>query len=189
MKNRILIKTERLILRPFKLSDSKTVQRLAGDYSVADTTLNIPFPYEDGMAEQWISIHQEKFEVGELINYAITLKPQNEIIGAIGLTMTKKFNRAELGYWIGKQYWNKGICTEASIALINYAFKNHNLHKIIATHLIRNSASGKVMAKIGMKLEGTLREHVKKWDKMEDINTYGILKSEWDNNKQNSNGT
>ncbi|MBN2444004.1 MAG: GNAT family N-acetyltransferase [Spirochaetales bacterium] len=180
MKTREILETKRLILRPFTVDDAALVQKFAGDFSVADTTLNIPYPYEDGIAEEWISTHQDKYESGELINYAITLKPQNDIIGAIGLTVTKEFNRAELGYWIGKPYWNQGYCTEASIALIDYAFKNHNLHKITANHFSRNPASGKVMQKTGMKLEGTLREHVKKWDKMEDLIMYGILKSEWE---------
>lgn len=181
MKPRQIIETERLKLRPFERADAKTIQKYAGDYSIADTTLNIPHPYIDGMAEEWISSHQEKYEAGELINFAITLKPNNEIIGAIGLSVNKRFNRAELGYWIGKPFWNKGICTEASISLIDYAFKNHDFHKIIANHILRNPASGKVMKKIGMTLEGTFKEHVKKWDKMEDLNSYGILKSEWEN--------
>jgi len=179
MKNRQIIETKRLKLRPFEMSDASMVQKYAGDYSVADTTLNVPHPYEDGMAEEWILTHQKGYDEGELINYAITLKPENDIIGAIGLTINKIFNQAELGYWIGKTYWNKGICTEAAIALIDYAFKYHESHKIIATHILRNQASGKVMQKIGMKLEGTFKEHVKKWDKMEDVNAYGILRSNW----------
>lgn len=185
MKLRQTIETERLKLRPFEERDAKTVQKYAGDYTVADTTLNIPYPYKDGMAEEWILSHQEKYESGELITYAITLKPDNEIIGAVGLTINKRFNRAELGYWIGKPFWNRGICTEASISLIEYAFENHGFHKITANHIVRNPASGKVIEKVGMTLEGTFKEHVKKWNKMEDLKCYGILQSEWRKNKAN----
>ena len=60
------------------------------------------------MAEEWISTHLPKFEAGELANFAIVLKETQELIGAIGLTINKRFKRAELGYWIGKPYWNKG---------------------------------------------------------------------------------
>ncbi len=74
MKERSTIETKRLLLRSFELSDAKDVQRLAGDRAIADTTLNIPHPYEDGMAEEWISVHRLKFEAGELSNFAIVLR-------------------------------------------------------------------------------------------------------------------
>ncbi|OFW54113.1 MAG: GNAT family N-acetyltransferase [Actinobacteria bacterium RBG_13_35_12] len=179
MKKRIQLKTDRLLLRPFELSDAPRVKELAGDKAIADTTLNIPYPYKDGMAEQWISTHQPKFESGELANYAIILKSTKELVGAIGLNIEKRFNRAELGYWIGKEYWNQDYCTEASKAMLEYGFRNLGLNKIIATHITRNPASGEVMKKIGMKKEGFFREHVIKWKKYEDIVSYGILKKEW----------
>ena len=63
------------VLRPFRTADADEVQRLAGDRAVADTTLNIPHPYEDGMAEKWISNHRDWFERGEQAVFAVTLKP------------------------------------------------------------------------------------------------------------------
>ena len=179
-KERLNLETKRILLRPFELSDGPRVKKLAGDKSIADTTLNIPHPYKDGMAEEWILTHQSKFENEELVNCAIILKPIQELIGAIGLTIDKRFNRAELGYWVAKEYWNQGYCTEASKVILKYGFHELGLHRIIATHIIRNPASGKVMEKIGMKKEGILREHVIKWDKYEDVVSYGILKKEWE---------
>ena len=175
MKNRPQIKTERLLLRPFELSDAPKVREMAGEKAIADTTLNIPYPYEKGMAEEWISTHQPKFETGELANFAVVLKATHELVGAIGLTINKKFKRAELGYWIGRQYWNNGYCTEAGHAIIKYGFDNLDLHKIIATYLTRNPASGKVMEKLGMTKEGIFKEHVIKWEKFEDLISYGIF--------------
>ena len=58
------------------------------------------------------------------------------------------------------------------------------LHRITATHIIRSPVSGKVMEKIGMKKEEVLREHVIKWDKYEDVVSYGILKKEWETHYQ-----
>jgi len=173
------LETDRLLLRPFELSDAPRVKELAGDRAIADTTLNIPHPYEDGMAEEWISTHQPKFESGELANRAIVLESTGELIGAIGMTVANRFNRAELGYWIGKEYWSQGYCTEGAKAMIGYGFREMGLHKIVASHLTRNPASGRVMQKIGMKKEALFQEHVIKWGKYEDVVYYGILRSEW----------
>ncbi len=177
MKKRPELETERLLLRPFELADASRIKKLAGDKAIADTTLNIPHPYEKGMAEEWISTHQPKFEAGELVNFAVVLKTTQELIGAIGIGINKNFKRAELGYWIGKQYWNNGYCTEAGHTIIKYGFDNFDLHKIVATHLTRNPASGKVMVKLNMVKEGIFKEHVIRWGKFEDLVSYGILKS------------
>jgi len=61
MKESPTLETTRLILRPFTVADAPDVQRLAGDREIASSTLNVPHPYEDGMAEQWIGTHQEKY--------------------------------------------------------------------------------------------------------------------------------
>jgi [ribosomal protein S5]-alanine N-acetyltransferase len=177
------LETKRLILRPFKLSDADRVRKLAGDKKIADTTLNIPYPYEKGTAKEWISQHKTKFESDESVHLAIVLKTTREIIGAIGLHIEKRHNRAELGYWIGKDCWNFGYCTEAAKAIVKYGFEELNLNKIKSSHFSRNPASGKVMRKIGMKKEGFRKEHVKKWDKYEDLVQYAILRREWKNQK------
>jgi ribosomal-protein-alanine N-acetyltransferase len=179
VKIRPTIKTERLVLRPFELADAKDVQRLAGARAIADTTLNIPYPYEDGMAEEWISTHQPKFEAGNLCNFAVVLRNSGELIGAIGLVIVSRFERAELGYWIGKPYWQKGYCTEAGRAVLQYGSTVLKLNRIHASHLTRNPSSGRVMQKIGMVREGRARQHVKRWDRFEDLELYGILREEW----------
>lgn len=170
------IETERLILRPFSLEDAKEVQRLAGDIEIAKTTLHIPHPYKDGMAEEWISRHVEEYKRAISLTLAITNREQKYLIGAIGLAINKEHDRAELGYWVGRPYWNKGYCTEAAKELCDYGFQKIGLNKICAAHLKRNPASGKVMQKIGMKQEGIFKEHVKKWGKYEDLVYYGMLK-------------
>jgi len=132
LKERPAIETERLLIRPFELSDAKDVQCLAGDRAIANTTLNITHPYEDGMAEEWISAHQPMFEAGELSNFAIVLKTTDRLIGAIGLSIVPRFERAELKYWIGRPYWKNGYCTEPGRAVIRYGFSVLNLNRIHA---------------------------------------------------------
>lgn len=176
--------TKRLILRPFELSDAKTVQELAGDWAIADTTLSIPYPYEDGAAEQWISTHKGKFEAREFVNFAVILRRKGQLVGAIGLALAPHFDRAELGYWTGKPFWDKGYCTEASEAVLEYGFLQLGLNRIYAQHLKRNPASGRVMQKLGMRREGTVRQHVKKWSNYEDLVIYGLLRTEWERRRR-----
>jgi len=173
------LSTERLTLRKFRVSDASTVETLAGSRDVAEMTLNIPHPYEAGLAEEWFQSHQDDFEKGEGIVFAIVLKDSLELIGAMGLIFTRRFNRAELGYWIGKPYWGRGYATEAAKELLRYGFEECGLNRIYATHMTRNPASGRVMEKIGMEQEGKLKEHALKWDEYVDMAIYGILKDDW----------
>lgn len=173
------LQTERLILRPFTLADSKRVQQLAGAYEIADTTGHMPHPYEDGMAEEWISENEREFSAGESATFALTLRESGEVIGAIGLIIQSNHRRAEMGYWLGLPYWGQGYMTEAARALLRYAFDRLNLNRVYASHFSRNPASGRVMQKAGMTYEGTLRGHFIRWTEPEDLVYYGIQKSEW----------
>jgi ribosomal-protein-alanine N-acetyltransferase len=170
--------TARLVLRPFMVADAPDVQRLAGEREVASTTLNIPHPYEAGMAEQWINTRHEVYARGEGISFAIVRRADHVLIGAIGLRLEQPHARAELGYWIGVPFWRQGYCTEAARAVVRYGFEVLGLHRIYAAHLTRNPASGRVLQKLGMTYEGCARQHVQKWDVFEDVAMYGILRSE-----------
>jgi RimJ/RimL family protein N-acetyltransferase len=173
------IYTDRLVLRPFSLEDAEDVQCLAGDWDIAATTLSIPHPYERGMAESWISTHHDEFIRGRKTVFAVAHRELGELLGAVSLTLRRVHRCAELGYWIGKPYWNHGYATEAAIAAIHYGFRELHLHRIYATHLGRNPASGRVMTKAGMHREGNLREHVLKWGAFDDLVTYGVLACEY----------
>jgi len=180
MGERPSLATERLLLRPFSLSDANDVQRLAGDRAIADTTINIPHPYEDGMAEEWIGKHQETFDQGKGVTFAITTKADGALVGAISLMGVSAGHQAEMGFWVGKPYWNEGFCTEAANAVLRYAFEQMGLVRVHAIHFSRNSASGRVMQKVGMKHEGRRAHHVRKWGVFEDLDLYGILREDWE---------
>jgi ribosomal-protein-alanine N-acetyltransferase len=175
------LETGRLKLRPFALADAKRVQELAGDPDIAAPTLGIPHPYPDGAAEAWISTHAGGFDQGTLLDLSITLKPHGELIGAVGLSSIDKANaRAELGYWIGKPYWNQGYCTEACRAIIEYGFCHLDLNRVQARHLPWNPASGRVMQKLGMTREGVQRQVVRRPDCFHDLVVYSLLRAEFD---------
>jgi [ribosomal protein S5]-alanine N-acetyltransferase len=180
MKRRPILRTQNLIIRPFEPSDANDIQRLAGDKSIADTTLNIPYPYEDGMAEHFIKKAKQRLTDGLSFEWAIELKAIKKIIGAIGLiNYSKRYQTAELGYWIGKSYWNNGYCSEAAKKMIEFAFSNLKMHKVYACHFKRNKASARIIQKIGMKYEGTFKEHVRRWNHFEDLVYLGILNPDW----------
>lgn len=179
MKALPTIQLERLLLRPFSIDDAAVVQELAGDKYIAEMTLNIPHPYEDGMAEAWIKTHVDNFNEDRLLTLAIVHQEEKYLIGTISMGFNKMFDHGELAYWIGREYMNNGYCTEAAKGIVKYAFEEMKLNRIHARHLGKNPASGKVMKKIGMKYEGLLRQHVKKWGEYEDLVQYGLLKDEY----------
>jgi RimJ/RimL family protein N-acetyltransferase len=169
--------TDRLVLRPFVLADAPAVQRLAAHREIAANTLLIPHPYPEGAAEEWIDGHDEA-SANHI--FAVTLRDVGEAMGAIGLHVERKHERAEIGYWLGVPYWGNGFITEAARAVVGYAFGDGGLNRVFACHFSRNPASGRVLLKIGMKREGTMRQHLVKWGERVDVDYYGIVREEWE---------
>lgn len=179
MKSAPTLHTKRLILRSFTLDDAQDVQKLAGERDIAATTSTLPHPYEDGMAEKWINTHQPRIENGTGIVWAITLKengtqPNTILIGAIDINIDKEEVIGELGYWIGKPYWNSGFCSEAAKQVVDYGLDVLKLRSIHAFHFGRNPASGRVMQKIGMDFEERFPNAIEKWGVLEDLVKYSI---------------
>lgn len=170
--------TERLRLRPFTLEDVEDVQRICSDREIAANTRTIEHPYPEGAAELWIRQHQKFWETGKSAIFAICIAETEELVGAIGLELNSDDHHAELGYWIEATHRGKGYATEASKTVIRFAFEELGLHRVVAHHLSRNPSSGRVMVKIGMQREGLLRGHARKWGVFEDIEIYGILKTD-----------
>jgi [ribosomal protein S5]-alanine N-acetyltransferase len=170
--------TQRLCLRPFRLSDAADVTLLAGDERVAATTLNLPHPYPEVLANQWIASHEDNFTTRKSLVLGICHRIDGYLIGAIGLTIKHELDNAELGYWISAEFWNSGYATEAAYAMTKYGFENLHLHKIFAHYFAGNDSSGRVMQKIGMKEEGFLRQHVKHHGHYEDLHLYGFLQAD-----------
>ncbi len=174
-----VLDTARLRLRPFTLADAPEVQRLAGAREIAATTLRIPHPYPDGVAEGWILSHPGAWERGDELNLAIARLEDGALLGAIGLALALADARAELGYWIGVPFWGRGYATEAARALVAYGFEVLHLERIHACHFAGNPASGRVLRNAGMIHEGTQRRHVVKWGRTEDLELYGMLREEF----------
>ena len=101
------------------------------------------------------------------------------LIGIIALEFNHLARLAELGYWLGVPYWNKGYATEAARAVVEYGFKVLRLNRIQARHMTNNPASGRVLQKLGMAYEGTHRQATRRFGAYQDLAVYAILRSEY----------
>jgi len=169
------LQTDRLLLRPYALTDVSDLVRLAGAQEIAATTLRIPHPYREQDAVEFISSFQAEADMGTSARFAITLIDGGALCGGIGLRIEKAHQHAEVGYWIGVPYWGKGYATEAGRAVIRYGFETLALRRIFASCLTSNAASGRVLKKLGMQYEGCQRSHICKWEKFYDLDLYGML--------------
>jgi RimJ/RimL family protein N-acetyltransferase len=174
------LQTERIILRPLTPEDASDMARLAGRREIADRTISIPHPYSVEQARQWIAGQVELFANGKFLVFGMQLKEQGALAGTVGLReIDAEHSQAELGFWVALELWGQGYATEAARAVVNYGFKQLGLNRVYAHHMVRNPASGRVLAKIGMKREGLLRQRVRKWGVFEDVVLLAMLRGEW----------
>ena len=148
-----VLSSPRLVLRPFHLADSSRVQALAGHPDVAATTADIPHPYPDGAAEEWISGHAAAWAERSGAVFAITLAEARILVGAMAL-MKMTDREAEVGYWIGVEHWGRGYASEALTRLTRFALEELKLQRLYAHHLLSNPASGRVLEKAGYSRRG-----------------------------------
>lgn len=166
------LETPRLILREFSEADIPELVPLIGAREVAATTLRIPHPYEEKHAREFFATAPKEKE----LRLAIRLRSTGRLCGGIGLHPDTELQRAELGYWIGLPYWGNGYATEAASAVIEYGFEKFKLECIFASHFKGNEKSGRVLQKIGMRHEGSIRHGVMKAGKLLDLETYAIVR-------------
>lgn len=173
------LETARLRLRPFEIADAPSIQRLAGDPAIADTTRNIPHPYPDGAAEAFIRSGWDAAARGLGYPYAVVERDSGDLVASVGLRIDPDDRRGELGYWVGRPYWGRGYATEAAATLLRFSFLDLGLNRVFATALSRNPASARVLDKIGLRFEGTLRQHVVKHGVPEDLAMYGLVRADY----------
>lgn len=150
--------TPRFILRPFTMDDVAAVTALASDRRIHEFTLTIPHPYLPENAATWISSRQREWEEGRAFVNAIVDRTTGQLVGAVGLAIEARHGYAELGYWIGVPFWGRGVATETSAAVIAFGFDRLKLNRIHAYYFPANPVSGRVLVKLGMTTEGTMKQ-------------------------------
>ncbi|NLO10202.1 MAG: GNAT family N-acetyltransferase [Clostridiales bacterium] len=152
------IETIRLILRRFRPED--TFDMYKNWASDMETLKYLSWgPHSDvNVTHRRILSWVENYKNPNVYNWAIYLKSDNQVIGSISVEMSNdKDKSCEVGYCIGKSFWGREIVAEALRAVMHYLFFEVGYKKIIAKHDVKNIASGRVMQKVGMHYEKTIR--------------------------------
>jgi len=181
-KGTVKLETERLILRKFDIEDAEDMfNNWASDN---DVTKHLTWSTHKDIetSKKVISMWESDYGNPEYYQWAIEIKETSQVVGDISfLHINNNLEMCEIGYCIGKKYWNKGIVTEAFKELIRFSFHEIKFNRITGRHHTDNPASGKVMEKCALKYEGLLRQVIKNSSgDFVDCNYYSILKEEYD---------
>jgi [ribosomal protein S5]-alanine N-acetyltransferase len=169
---------ERIVLRPVSLEDAEDMFEYTSD---EETTRFIYAQHEDlNKTKEVIANYFMKEWLGK---YAIVLKESNKLIGTIEFRVHEANKSGELGFTLSRHFWGKGYMTEAGILVLELAFDVLDLERVFALHNIKNLASGKVMNRLGMTYEGTLRRNHLVKGVFADSAHYSILKEEYVNSR------
>jgi [ribosomal protein S5]-alanine N-acetyltransferase len=172
------METERLRLRKVTQADADDMFAYASDPEVA--RLSTWEPHRD-LADTRATIERMLgwYADGYGGPWGLELKETRHLIGTCGFAVVPEHYRAELGYAIGRDWWNRGLMSEAVQAAIDYGFGELGLNRIEARCMPENIPSSRVMEKCGMSWEGTLREQIYVKDRFDTLHIYSILRREW----------
>ena len=163
-------------IRSYQMSDKLALVKYANNYNISRLLRDqFPYPYTESDAKMWLK-HASK----QNPETSFVIANTEEMLGAIGINLQEDVNRfsAEVGYWIGEPFWDKGIASKALKAFTQFSFNNFNLNRIFANVFEGNIASEKVLLKAGYRKEATLRKAVFKEGKFLDQYIYAVLKED-----------
>ena len=177
----MLLRTERLILRPWEETDAESLYEYAKDDRVGPITGWPPHTSVENSLEIIRTV------LSEPETYAVCLKEDNRAIGSIGLMVGKRSNlglpetEGEIGYWLGVPFWGRGLIPEAVRELMRYAFEDLHLETLWCGYFDGNEKSRRVQEKCGFIYHHTDKDiH---WKLMDDIRTEHVTrisKEEWE---------
>ena len=171
--------TPRLRLRKLTMRDAPDIYRYSRDAEVARHVL-WDAHRSIGDSRAYLRYMLRRYRSREPASWGIEYLPEGRVIGTIGFMWIQEDNAAaEVGYSLARDYWNRGIMTEALRAVIQYGFDDMALNRIEAQHETTNPASGAVMRKCHMQKEGTLRSRLFNKGRYVDVDLYAILKRDF----------
>jgi len=181
------IETERLVLRDFVPDDWKRVLEYQTDplylrfyeWTESDRTPESVKEFVGWFLDNQLETPRIRFQL------AVTLKSNNLLIGNCGFRMDKASAlEGDIGYELDPKHWDHGYATEAAHAMVDFGFTMFGVHRVWSWCVADNVGSARVLEKLGMKLEGRLREKEYYKGKWWDTLMYGILVDEWEEHKK-----
>ncbi|MBI3773054.1 MAG: GNAT family N-acetyltransferase [Gammaproteobacteria bacterium] len=159
-----------ITLRDYAITDADRLVDLANNENVSRYLIyTFPYPYTKQEATWWI-------ETGSKANNSVTkvIEYRGDFVGTIGITPQTgwKSHSAEIGYWLGEEYWGKGIATEAIRIMSDLAFSDMNYKKLFAPVLGPNKTSMRTLEKNGYVLEGVFKDEAFKSGQYFDVSYY-----------------
>ena len=167
---------EEIMIRKLKLSDADGVFRNVKDTEDTPWLESNIQHYTKNNAVKFIRTTHRDIRNKKCFAFGIALKLDNKIIGCIGLSsISSKNKNSEIGYWLGKKYWGKGLGRDAIKLIVKFGFEQLKLHRIYGIISKENIASQKVLEKCGFKLEGELKEEFYRNKKWHNGLIYGLI--------------
>jgi RimJ/RimL family protein N-acetyltransferase len=177
--NHIEIVGDKVRLRPVKVSDARVAYRLVKDEAVLKW-LAWDGPASEKEVRQTYKRWGEQMETGDYYPFAIERNDQPGLMGCIDIRFPRHPQQADIGYWLGAEFWNRGYMSDA-IRLVSYfSFKYLEAARVYATVFVGNIASRRALEKNGFSLDGTMRSHVHKRGRWLDAWFFTLLRTEWE---------
>lgn len=174
MKLRANTESALFVLRKWRPTDDLTLSAHANHYRVWKFLKDsFPYPYTPEHAREWLKVANRSPQEE---HFAIEVEGQ--AVGGIGITLQQDVYRhnAEIGYWLGPDYWGRGIMSAAVDQMVNYVFENHDVYRIYGRVFQGNGASVRVLEKAGFVKEAVLRKSVIKEGVLLDEYIYARLR-------------
>jgi ribosomal-protein-alanine N-acetyltransferase len=166
-------------LSPVQEGDQPAYVQHLADKDTSDRLLKVPFPYTAEDANFWVNLRLNAAKTESRPSHFAIRRGDGFLLGGIGLELGggETQHRAELGYWISKDYRGRGVMTAAVNAVTRYGFRDLGLRRIQATAFTTNTESHRVLEKAGFTREGLLASYYIKAGKLIDVYMYVLLAS------------
>lgn len=176
----LIFRGRKINLRRIRPNDLDNMCRLTNDKKVSYYLPMMPFPYGEADGRKYINSAIRNFRNRTGYSFAIASKEDDPLMGVISLSNINRADQnGEIGYWVARKYWNRGILTDALPLILDFSFRQMKLHRVYAIIHERNEASVRLMERAGFVREATWREGSFLGRRWSDVYAYGILKREF----------